>query len=554
MLTTKYVTTVKNERHLKNQCRKIDNEYYKIGDRNVENSGDCYEINGRYYKDNTGYILYDNFTKQYEIANSSHLKGVINIKNNTLIIGRFSKNNLCTKLIEKDSSKIFYVMNYNILENSNYILDKVHNIYRHFTNINILNLLNYKKLDYGYKQSLNYNITSDLISQVKQEYIDHLHQLKEYSYTYGIKKYIKGLSFGAEFETSKGVIPKKYCLANALVPLRDGSIKGLEYVTLPLEGEKGINALINSSKLINNYTTYDDSCSFHLHLGNIPRTESFILALFKTAMLIQDEMFEMFPLYKKENLEYKKKNYTSPLPSSKLFSLLDPVIDKNNLKENFSIIFKYLSDGYDYLEYNKDLKNVHSHPFDPNNTRKWNIKSRYHWINFVPLLFGNKETVEFRIHTPVKDPNKIIYFLLLTSKIVNFVKENEKSILNNDFIKSNNLNLVSIIKNNLKDNDFMDKFINSNLYNYCYSRKNFTKKCNKNKNYNYDEKEYKFSGKLDFDREINTHMLKKVNKDDKFEQEIKLNDLNSSFTTLLDSQRTAINTYENHRASTSNNF
>ena len=64
----------------------------------------------------------------------------------------------------------------------------------------------------------------------------------------------------------------------------------------------------NSKKEItelNKRTEFDDSCALHLHIGNIPRTPEFILAFYKVMSFFEDEMYEMFPLYKKYNFEIK---------------------------------------------------------------------------------------------------------------------------------------------------------------------------------------------------------------------------------------------------------
>jgi hypothetical protein len=539
-MSNKEVTTITGKKELKINCRKIENEYYLIGDRKIKDSGDCYPINGRYYKNNTNYIIYDHLHKRYEINNVNYVKGVVNIINkDKLEIGYFLNNDLMTTLRDVKTNFVYVVMNYSLLDDTNYVLNKTSNIYCHYSKLTPLNILNYKKIDYGYKQSLNYNITPETIKLVKDRYLNNLQYLKKYNFSYGIKEYLNGLSFGAEFETSKGVIPKEYCLANALVPLRDGSIKGLEYVTLPLEGEKGINSLINSSKLINEYTSYDDTCSFHLHLGNVPRTESFITALFKLSLFIQDDIFKMFPLYKKDNRGYKRKNYTAPLPTVELLSKLDNKITPYNLKSNFSKIFNYLSDGRDYNEYNKELNSVTSHPNDPNNTRKWNIRSRYHWINFVPLLFGNKQTIEFRIHTPIKDPNKIISFLLFCSKLINFTKQNEDLILSSD--NTEYFDLLNIF-NSKTSNYKGSRRLDSEVINYYTHRKNATKLFSKNNNYNYDEKKFLYDPKIDFNYEYNTYFLSKEHYEEKEK-------LKKTLDSKLEASRTVNSWYNNEEVS-----
>src|SRR5690606_13696406 len=156
----------------------------------------------------------------------------------------------------------------------------------------------------------------------------------------------------------------------------------------------------------------------HLHIGNIPRTEEFILALFKTLCFVQDEIFSLFPLYKKYNFGYKRKHYTKPFNLNKTLLLMDNKIDNSNIKENFNILFEYLSNGIPYSNYNNDLSYVKSHPSDPHGTSKWNIRSRYMAHNIIPLIFGNKQTVEFRIHTPTYNVDKVMYFLFLCGSIV----------------------------------------------------------------------------------------------------------------------------------------
>lgn len=377
MKKLKEVKTISGKTALKKDCRKIEGNYYFVGDRNIENSGDCYEINDRFYKSNTGYIVYDHFSKQYEIFSSTkHIEGVVNIINKeVLVIGWFTRNKLSVSLVDKDN-KTFKVVNYTILENTKYYLQIYTGFYIHQSKLSILDKLNYKEIDYDYKTSLPYNVNKDIINECRLSSNSYKNKLPKYSFSKNLALYLKGLSFGVEFETIAGTIPHKLAKCNSLLSLRDGSISGLEYVTLPLQGEEGINSLINANKLIDNYTTYNDDCSLHLHIGNIPRTEEFILALFKVLTTVEDAFYKMFPLYKRINSGFKRKNYTSPLPSIDILSKLDSKIDSSNIKNNFDVLFTYLSGGNPYDAYNKDLKYVLKHPLDPENNRKWNVKSR----------------------------------------------------------------------------------------------------------------------------------------------------------------------------------
>jgi len=232
-----------------------------------------------------------------------------------------------------------------------------------------------------------------------------------------------------EFETVAGFIPPRILANTGLIPLRDGSIAGIEYVTVPLEGEKGLQTAVNACEVLSKRTIYDDSCSLHCHIGNVPRTKEFILAFFKTICAIQDEIFEMFPLYKKYNFGVKNKNYSKPYPTFELLSQMDCKIDESNIDKNFDVLYTYLSMGQSFYDVDCDLNNVHYHPADESGNAKWGIRTRYSIANLCCLIFGNKATVEFRIHTPTTDVNKVIPFIILNSMIVNFAIRNQSKIL-----------------------------------------------------------------------------------------------------------------------------
>lgn len=76
-----------------------------------------------------------------------------------------------------------------------------------------------------------------------------------------------------------------------------------------MEGEKGLQCTADILKVLKERTEYDDNtCSLHLHLGNIPRTKEFILAFFKVGMRIQKDMkcFKCFLYIKNYNYHIKR--------------------------------------------------------------------------------------------------------------------------------------------------------------------------------------------------------------------------------------------------------
>lgn len=420
------VITVDGTEALKTECRKMLGEYYKIGDPKVEGSGQCYQISGKFRREETGYIVYDHTVGEYVLTNDSLIKGVIGFDGNKLIFGHFTAPKYMLQITDVVGSKHFLLNEDIVLNNRKYRYHMFSDSYLHIGLSPAIKFTQLPKVDNKYKQTLTYDSRPVMKSYTK-EYEDN--DIPISPKVERIAPYLKGLSFGIEFETVAGMVPIRYTKPLGLIPLRDGSISGLEYATIPYEGAKGLQATVESCKMLKRFTSYDDNCSLHLHIGNVPRTEKFFLALFKTLCLIQDEMFELFPLYKKYNFGVKKKNYTQPFPLAKMLSKMDSVITDDNIKENFSVLFEFLSGGQTYAEAGNSLDKIDGHPSDPNGTRKWQIKSRYYWVNLIPLLFGNKATVEFRIHTPTTDINKVTYYLFMCTSIISFVKENTDHIL-----------------------------------------------------------------------------------------------------------------------------
>lgn len=491
----------------KSKCRLVQGKYYLIGNINIENSGDIFEINNRFIRLNTNRLIYNLSNKCYELLSSSQaIKGIIsyNHKKKQFIYGYFTYNPIYDYKIFFEDKTHGYCFRDCILP-LQYREKLSTGDYYHISLLETDDFLNLTDISKELKESFRYDsngLTDNLNKIFENNYVpDYL------SITEDISNFIKDLSFGFEFETIKGLIPNSKLKCLPLIPLRDGSIQGLEYATLPLQGKKGIQALIDSVNELKKRTVYDNSCSLHLHIGNIPRTPEFILAFYKLYSIISDEIFSLFPLYKKYNFGIKRKHYTKPYDFIKLNSLMEPCIDNNQkVINNFSILFDYLSEynidnNYNFKSYDFNLNNVLNHPKDPGNNSKWNINNRYHVINFIPLIFGNKKTIEFRIHTPTYDISKIINFLLINSILVNF------TIRHQDFILKDYSNFTKKFHNLYKiisyDYDCIKRTKNSdNIYqsllDYISVRKEYTNIQNQNGNINYNEDDLFFMSHLDF--------------------------------------------------------
>ena len=508
------VTTINNVLEDIKKCRLINGKYYLIGDVNVENSGDVYLINDRYIRFETGRLVYNITNKSYELnSQTQSIKGIINVdKNGNFIYGNFIFNPLYDfkVFLENNTSEICHR---DCKLPLSYREQKSTGNYYHIKLIKSVDFNSLQIIQKSFKENFKYDSNSEL---EKYKKIFELNYKPEYlDVTESISKVLGNLSFGLEFETIKGLIPNNKLNCLPLIPLRDGSIEGLEYATIPLEGKLGVQAMLDSVVELSKRTLYDNTCSLHFHIGNIPRNPAFILAFYRLFSIISDEMYEMFPLYKKYNFGIKRKNYTKPYDFIKLNSIMDPVIDNDDkVIKNFSILFNYLSEsernGQNFEKYENNLENVNFHPQDPGNNSKWNISHRYHIVNFIPLIFGNKKTIEFRIHTPTYNRDKIINFLLINSILINFTIENCDKILKNyhNFI---HINLNTIISNYLsnKKNIKYKGVIHDQLSDYIYSRKNFTNNKNSNGQINYNESDYKYKGYLNL-------MVKEISENNSF--------------------------------------
>lgn len=479
MSKEKIVTTIQNQELPISQCRKFTEGYYKIGDINVENSGDCYQIDDKFFRFETGQVVFDNEKLQYVIKNNSVIEGVISIDEHGYNLGFFS---MTDKNITINTINGRYLaINEGIFENNKTYRERLSD--GEYYHIQMLDAREFGKMrppSNEYKTSLPYDsggVLKNYIAVYDKLDVELSENVKNYHSVLG------NLTFGLEFETVAGFVPDRIIYQTGLIPLRDGSISGLEYVTIPLSGEKGLQTVINASKCLEKRTRYDETCALHLHLGNIPRTPEFILAFFKLTCFLQNEMYTLFPLYKKYNFKVKNKNYSEPYDIYDLISKMDCSITPDKINSNFEVLYSYLSMGESFSALNNNLDNVKNHPADREGRAKWNIRTRYHLNNFIPLIFGNKQTIEFRIHTPTFDVNKIIPFLIINASLVNFTMENTKKILEDKYFLSNR-RIGDIVAAHIQKNctgKNVSRLMDS-IYGYINGRQQVTAQENRNGN------------------------------------------------------------------------
>lgn len=268
-------------------------------------------------------------------------------------------------------------------------------------------------------------------------------------------RYIRPLNytFGIEFETSSGYIPESECFLAGLIPLKDGSISGIEYGTIVLNKNK-MALLKKQLLLLSKYTNFSTDCSTHIHFGGYPLIDSYIYSLYCVCYIFQQYILDnkLFPKYCFQTHQYKStgKDYTKMLPP---FS-------------SFSEFMEYLNGG-DEVNYKNGFFDT-PNGYDPSGKRKWQIASRYHWVNFVNQCFYDKiKTIEFRIMGPTNSFNKLFGYLLIFNAILLFsekiAKDAEKIEENLPFEQKIRITLDSFFEN-LQGKDFL--FVIMSAVNY----------------------------------------------------------------------------------------
>lgn len=216
---------------------------------------------------------------------------------------------------------------------------------------------------------------------------------------YPISKYLK-YTFGLEFETYAGYIPQETCFRDGLIPLRDGSLDGgIEYSTIVLKGNSGINLLKQQLDTLKKYTYFNKECSLHFHLGGYPVNERSIWALYVVWKVITPYINRLVPKYTFETAKYKNshKDYCKHLPTWSTFGQM----------------YSFIA-GQKYFG---SLTQVH--PDDPERRAKWNVHSRYYELNLLNMVcYTSPKTVEFRFLRPTFNMHKILLWLYIFNAIM----------------------------------------------------------------------------------------------------------------------------------------
>lgn len=226
----------------------------------------------------------------------------------------------------------------------------------------------------------------------KQEY--------DTSYKYKLSNDVK-FTFGLEFETSMGYVPQIELIKKGLIPLRDGSISGIEYTTVVMNNDgKGLNLLKEQLDLLKEYTLFNKECALHIHFGGYPITPKHLFSLYKvfsaSSTFIANHANEA--VFNTSMYKANKKDYCMMLPP---FSTFDE-------------LYEFLSDG---KKFDGDL--YAPHPDDIEGERKWQIHTRYYALNLINAMFYNKsKTIEFRFLRPSYNFNYIYTWIAILNYLL----------------------------------------------------------------------------------------------------------------------------------------
>ena len=250
-------------------------------------------------------------------------------------------------------------------------------------------------------------------------------------------------SFGIEFETASGYLPEDKCYELGLIPLRDGSISGVEYSTIPMRDNEGLNLLKAQMNALKKYTYTNKECSVHIHLGGYPVTPKAIYILYKLWWYTQFNILPIIPDNSYYTGAYKRngKDYCKEIPN---------VYDFNELYEYF-VGQKYLGDLYQ------------PHPADIAKEAKWNIKTRYYNCNFINMLcYDSAKTVEFRFLTPTYSFEKLSTFLMILNSVLLKAEQLYKKLGSLPYNKINETLESMYIKSELSLRSILDSVYNKN--------------------------------------------------------------------------------------------
>ncbi len=291
--------------------------------------------------------VFDEINKKF-ISTSKAKRTVVDICNDTIVYGYVPKDSEMVTFRYIDS---YFEGSYELLKDK-LVYSNLRGVYMLKNHMSLEDIINNSYLmgrgDFPYSFSRKYEAVENFdIFYNKQKILN--------PEEFPISNYFK-YTFGLEFETSMGYIPERICYRDGLIPLRDGSIHGLEYSTVVLKGNDGLSLLKQQLNSLKEYTAFDKECSLHIHMGNFPLEPGAIFNAYKIFYSIQENIALLVPPLTFRGDKYKEngKNYCKLLERY----------------EDFDKMYLHLV-GVPFFG---DL--MQPHPKDLSRSSKWHIDTR----------------------------------------------------------------------------------------------------------------------------------------------------------------------------------
>lgn len=440
----------------KSKAHKIQGKYY------VENKS-CFRMeDGQMYRiTSTEKIAYDHFKKKYVLRSSSKLiSGIINTKGET---GLFSENELYVSLLDtvKHRGNVGVIcLNAKIAEKLDYVECIADGIFYKKSSLKDEDhkaWFNKKNIPAS-ERSKSYNLESDLgrKRQLTESYEAFNPKISVISKK--IAKVIGDKTFGMEAEVINGFIPKRIRSELGIKALKDGSLRweggeGIEYVTMPMSGAKGIEVIREFCKELSKRCEVNNLCSVHFHFGNVRKDKLYVLSLYNVVSLVQNELIKYFPYSRFNSIKPDGKVYCKLLDNlkinyKKILAASDEESFHRKTVEEFDKIYRWLNNGKGLAEeygdreivretkiingkkmfFDKWLKNIYTtksvyHAISGN---KWDRASRYYNVNFLNLFFSKMGTIEFRAMEGSTNSTKVLNWMLICASILNYAEDISK--------------------------------------------------------------------------------------------------------------------------------
>lgn len=259
-------------------------------------------------------------------------------------------------------------------------------------------------------------------------------------------------SFGVEMETSIGYIPPRIMSRFPFKCIRDGSIPemGAEYISDVLGRDYGFGVLEGFCEEISKRCKVNENCSLHVHIGKVPCTPEFNVAIYSLCEKIQDEVFSMLP-YSRIDHAYNenyhiRKNYCRPL--RRLFykptvsRLINTMEDGGNTSELIELLDDKINehvlsalDGEREVPPPKGWKEVFNrqtkrHPVN----NKYHRAQRYEWLSLCDLTFSEGCHLEIRSHSGTLSYRKISNWIRLMMAVCHYAENKLRESIDPNFI------------------------------------------------------------------------------------------------------------------------